>query len=69
MKGNIVISAEESNRYERRGKERGGVALYMAAYLGLQRMLNMLLSVGKRFLFFNVLFLTMFPDYQYFHFI
>lgn len=47
LKGNIVISAEESKRYECVLKERGGVAIFMASYLGLQRMVKMLISVGK----------------------
>lgn len=41
------MSAEETGRYESMVKERGGAALYMAACLGLPRMVNMLLSVGK----------------------
>ena len=47
LKGNIVVSTEEASKCDNMVKERGCVALYMASYLGLQRMVNMLLSVGK----------------------
>ncbi|KAH3784634.1 serine/threonine-protein kinase dst2-like [Dreissena polymorpha] len=46
LKGNIVISPDEAGRYEGVVRERGAVALYMAAYMGMQRMVSMLLSVG-----------------------
>ncbi|XP_045193786.2 uncharacterized protein LOC123549623 [Mercenaria mercenaria] len=46
LKGNITISVTESERYEITVRERGAVALFMASSLGLQRMANMLLSVG-----------------------
>lgn len=46
LKGNITISANEADRCERVVSERGAVALFIAAYLGLQRMVSMLLSVG-----------------------
>lgn len=46
LKGNITVSPDEKGRYETMVRERGGVALYIACFLGLQRMVGMLLSVG-----------------------
>ncbi|WAR12898.1 ANK2-like protein [Mya arenaria] len=46
LRGNIQIAPEEAGRYESVVRERGTAALYMAAYLGRNRMANMLVSVG-----------------------
>ncbi|XP_060555673.1 uncharacterized protein LOC132716418 [Ruditapes philippinarum] len=46
LKGNIVISETDCDRYESTVRERGTIALFIASFLGLQRMANMLLSVG-----------------------
>ncbi|KAL4234018.1 hypothetical protein ACF0H5_005672 [Mactra antiquata] len=46
LKGNIVISSKESDRYDSVVRERGTVALFLASSFGLQRMTNMLISVG-----------------------
>jgi hypothetical protein len=47
LKGNIVISETDCDRYESTVRERGAIALFIASFLGLQRMANMLLSVGR----------------------
>ena len=47
LKGNIKLQTGDANRIASVVRERGSVALFLAAFLGLQRMVNMLLSVGK----------------------
>ena len=47
LKGNIKLQSGDSNRIASVVRERGSVALFMASFLGLQRMVNMLLSVGE----------------------
>lgn len=47
LKGNMVINAEESGKIENAVYDRGCVALYMSSFLGLLRMCNMLITVGK----------------------
>ncbi|KAK3581078.1 hypothetical protein CHS0354_033866 [Potamilus streckersoni] len=46
LRGNIIISQDETEKYYGVVTERGAVALYMASFLGLYRMVNMLLTVG-----------------------
>ena len=47
LKGNIKLQSGDSDRIAGVVRERGSVALFMASFLGLQRMVNMLLSVGE----------------------
>ena len=47
LKGNIKLQSGDADRIASVVRERGSVALFLAAFLGLQRMVNMLLSVGK----------------------
>ena len=62
LKGNIKLQSGDANRIASVVRERGSVALFLAAFLGLQRMVYMLLSVGKciqaldRILFSKILF-------------
>ena len=47
LKGNIKLQTGDSDRIASVVRERGSVALFLASFLGFNRMVNMLLSVGK----------------------
>jgi hypothetical protein len=47
LKGNIAVCTDDSGKVENMVYERGCAALFLASFLGLVRMCNMLLSVGE----------------------
>ena len=52
LKGKLKLQSGDSDRITTVVRERGSVALFLASFLGLYRMVNMLLTVGKYFFTF-----------------